>query len=535
MPNQTHLPCPFKECGSTDAFSWNPEKACGKCFSCSSAYPGKGTTFDWVQEKYPITPRTNYHHKGPQMNNPPQQTTHQEYLTEVFRGSRGISDETMKFYNVPTLVDSNGLAIRQVYTYPSGGKKIRTLPKSFRAENGLRGDELFGMDRFNAGSSKSVVVTEGELDALSAFQMLGARTPCVSLPSASPNQKLFERCKDWLDSFERIYLSFDSDMKSEPIAQKLANLFPNRVYSIPHDKYKDANEFLQAGAKESYVNAYKGARKYTPENVFNSPEQFLSILHDDDDSTYTSTGIQALDDVILGLMRGHFTVFSAPEGVGKTEFMRYLEFGMLTRHTDIPIAICHMEEVKKRSLLGLASYELGKNVTRKDLIKDQEEVDQAVIRLASGERLYQFTIGVDEDPMEILNQIRFLSEACGVHYVFFEPIQDLAYSRQSDETAEQFLSQLATKLSRLAAELNVGIVTIAHENDDGAIRDCRMIGKRASVVIKLERDKMAKDPEVRNTTKLLVVKNRPTGMTGYAGQMFFDGETFLLSEKFVGE
>lgn len=535
MPNKTHLPCPFKDCGSTDAFSWNPDKACGKCFSCSASYPGKGALFEWASPTYPTPLRTDYYYKGQTMHTLVQQTTPQEYLTEVYRGTRGITDETMKFYNVVTMVDSNGTSIRQVYSYPSGGKKIRTLPKSFRAENGLRSDELFGMDRFNAGSAKAVVITEGELDALSAFQMLGARTPCVSLPSATPNQKLFEKCKDWLNSFEKIYLSFDSDMKSEPVAQKLANLFPNRVYAIPHDKYKDANEFLQAGAKESYVNAFKGARKYTPENVFNSPEQFLSILHDDDDSTYVSTGIQALDDVILGLMRGHFTVFSAPEGVGKTELMRYLEFAMLSRHSGVPIAICHMEEVKKRSLLGLASYELGKNVTRKDLIKNQEEVDQAVIRLSSGERLYQFTIGVDEDPMEILNQIRFLSQACGVHYVFFEPIQDLAYSRQSDETAEQFLSQLATKLSRLAAELNVGIITIAHENDDGAIRDCRMIGKRASVVIKLERDKMAKDQDVRNTTKLLVVKNRPTGTTGYAGQMFFDGETFTLSEKFGGE
>jgi replicative DNA helicase len=722
----------------------------------------------------------------------------------------------------------------------------------------FKSDELFGMDKFNAGCAKAVVITEGELDAMSAYQMLGDKVPCVSMPSATPSQKLFEKCRDWLDSFEKIYVSFDSDMKAEPVAQKLANLFPNRVYAIPHDKYKDANEFLEAGAKESYRNAFQQARKYIPDNIFNTTEQFLSILHDDDDSSYTSTGIQSLDDVILGLMRGHFTVFQAPEGIGKqlpnstliptlggfrllgdievgetlfgedgvptkvtaitetqhgvscynivfsdgsqqiaggphrwgvyttdnkyevktteemysegvlrgegvakfsvpickpvqyeqkelpidpytlgmwlgdghsasqsifvgyddadtfeslfeverrsdektcinywvkgltfedlrvaglidnkhipvdyfhasvaqrlsllqgmmdsdgsvtgvgceyyssnrilaedfmelarslgykcrirekeaklygkscgltytvwflahgefevfkyprkqskvvycktfratrktirhiepvesvpsrcltvdndshlflcgehytvthnTEFMRYLEYSMLTTTDDVKIAICHMEEVKKRSLLGLASYALKKNVTRKDLITNQTEVDQAIATISADERLYQFTLGVDEDPLEILERIRFLTEACGVHYIFFEPIQDLAYSRQGDESVEQFLSQLSTKLARLSAELNVGIVTIAHENDDGAIRDCRMIGKRASVVIKLERDKMAKDAESRNTTKLLVVKNRPTGSTGYAGQMFFDSETFTLSEKFM--
>jgi replicative DNA helicase len=233
-------------------------------------------------------------------------------------------------------------------------------------------------------------------------------------------------------------------------------------------------------------------------------------------------------------MRGHFTVFQAPEGIGKTEFMRYLEYDLLMKHEDVPIAICHMEEVKKRGLLGLASYLLDKNVTRKDLITNQTEVDDAVRTMTEKENLYQFTIGVDEDPLEILERIRFLSQACGVQYIFFEPIQDLAYSRQGDESVEQFLSQLSTKLSRLAAELNVGIVTIAHENDDGAIRDCRMIGKRASVVIKLKRDQMSEDNDARNTTELLVLKNRPTGTTGFAGQLFFDADTFTLAEKYAG-
>lgn len=531
MSNITHKPCPYVDCGSSDAFSWDDDKGCGKCHSCGKGYPSRMPTFDWAQEEYPT--HSNLRKERSTMTTQLSVVQPEEYLTQVYRSGRSISEETMKFYDVKTGVNADGDSVKQSYVYPSGGRKIRTLPKSFRAEAGFKSDELFGMDKFNAGSAKAVVITEGELDAMSAFQMLGGKTPCVSLPSATPSQKLFEKCKDWLDSFDKIYVSFDSDMKAEGVAQKLANLFPNRVYAIPHDKYKDANEFLEAGAREPYRNAFQHAKKYIPENIFNTPDQFLSIVHDDDDSSYVSTGIQALDDVILGLMRGHFTVFQAPEGIGKTEFMRYLEYSLLTQNDDIKIAICHMEEVKKRSLLGLVSYELKKNVTRKDIITNQTEVDQAIVKLSADERLYQFTLGVDEDPLEILERIRFLTEACGVHYIFFEPIQDLAYSRQGDESVEQFLSQLSTKLARLSAELNVGIVTIAHENDDGAIRDCRMIGKRASVVIKLERDKMAKDEDQRNTTKLLVVKNRPTGSTGYAGQLFFDADKFTLSEMFI--
>lgn len=525
--NLSRKPCPYVDCGSSDAFSYHTEKMVGKCHSCGRGYPSRHEVFDWAKEEYPTLDQDTTIIKDTPMQ-PTPVVVHQEFLTPVFRSLRDIHQNTMEFYQVKTFVNSEGESVKQVYKYPSGGAKTRILPKSFRVEN-FKADELFGMDLFNAGCAKAVTITEGELDALSAYQMLGSKYPVVSLPSATPSGKLFEKCKEWLSSFEKIYLSFDNDGKAEGVAQKLANIFPNRVYRVPHDKFKDANEFLMAGEQAAYKNAWYNAQKYIPENIFNTTDQFLSIIHDDDDSSYTSTGIQALDDVILGLMRGHFTVFQAPEGIGKTEFMRYLEYSLLTR--DIPIAICHMEEVKKRSLLGLVSYHLEKNVTRRDLIDNQTEVDKAITELSEKENLYQFSVGVDEDPLEILERIRFLSQACGVHYIFFEPIQDLAYSRVGDETVEAFLSQLSTKLARLSAELNVGIVTIAHENDDGAIRDCRMIGKRASVVIKLKRDKMATDDETRNTTELLVLKNRPTGSTGFGGMLTFDPDTFTLSEK----
>jgi twinkle protein len=525
----THQPCPFKDCGSSDAFSYNTQKMTGFCFACDRGYPRSGMKLtEWARDTYPLQER-----EGQAMSVVPTPT---ELLTAETRPYRGIREDTMNFFGVQTLVGQDGEAKKQAYIYPSGGRKIRTMPKAFHTEAGFRGDELFGMGKFNAGSSRVVVVTEGEVDTLSAFQMLEKKYPVVSLPSASPSKKLWQgEAKDWLDSFEKIILSVDNDDAGNGIADKIAGLFPNKTYRIPHDKYKDANEFLEAGAGQAYRSAFYNAKKYTPQNVWNTPEQFLGILHEEDDATYLPTGISAFDEVALGLMQGHLTVFQAPEGIGKTEFMRYLEYHFLSKHTDVPIAICHLEETKKRGLLGLVSYKLSKNLTRKDLIDEAdmaEEVDQALIELTEKENLYQFTIGVDEDPMEILNRIRYFSQACGVKYVFFEPIQDLAYSRQTDESIEKWLSALSVQLSRMSAELNVGIVTIAHENDDGQIRDCRTIGKRASVVVKLERDKMSEDDEDRNTTKLLVTKNRPAGTTGHAGSLSFDSDSFTLKEKF---
>jgi len=51
------------------------------------------------------------------------------------------------------------------------------------------------------------------------------------------------------------------------------------------------------------------ARKYTPENVINTTDQFLSLYNKAENHTYVETGIQDFDDMCLGLMQGHFTLF----------------------------------------------------------------------------------------------------------------------------------------------------------------------------------------------------------------------------------
>ena len=86
---------------------------------------------------------------------------------------RGLSVRTMEKYDVTTTSDKS----YQTYTYPSGGRKMRNLKeKDFRTTKGFTTDEFFGMDKFTAGCSKVLTITEGEL-ALPAFKQSNPRTP----------------------------------------------------------------------------------------------------------------------------------------------------------------------------------------------------------------------------------------------------------------------------------------------------------------------------------------------------------------------
>lgn len=524
-----HQPCPFISCGSSDAFCWNTKHHYGKCHSCDSGYPKRGMkVFDWVPEKYPLKQRRGEMLKV--VDNDPVVENETGHWT--YRGHRKITAKTMEFYGVKTYVEDD-LPIKHTYVYPDKSTKTRFFPKEFATANGFKSDKLFGMDKFPAGSAQAVTITEGELDAMSGFQMMGSKYPFVSLPSATPSKKLLENCKDWLGSFKKIYLSLDADDKAEKFAIALMNLFPNRVFKVPHDVYKDANDFLQADATEQYSKAWFSSGLFTPDNIYATEEDFLKLLNDTPEHSYVPTNIHALDDKILGLMQGHFTVIKAPTGIGKSEFMRYLEFNFIKNFPDIRFATWHLEETKLRSLLGVVSYYLNDNLTRKDLIKEKDrlqDVEQAIKYITQNTGYMQFHLREEDGPDELIEQVRVLTQVYGCKYVFFEPIQDVV-TVSSDESKEAILADLSVRLSKLAADLNVGIVTIGHTNDNGDFKYCKMIGQRASVIIDLVRDKEADDLIERNTTTLVVKKNRPCGLEGEAGELLFDGETFTLKEK----
>jgi len=510
LVNVPHQPCPY--CESSDAFNYDKDKNVYNCFKCNkkgrySDLDSSNKVLDYVANNTSYVPKNLVEGK---------------YIP-----LRGITQKTMEEFGVLTYGD------QQEYVYPSGGKKVRTLAeKKFFAKDGFKGDELFGMNMFTAGCAKKVTITEGELDALSVAQMLKSSyiNPVVSLPSANPSKKLWDNCHDWLNSFENIVLSVDNDEAGNSVADKIAKMFPNKVYRVDHSKFKDANEFLQNGASAEFKSAWWNCKKYTPENVLNTTDQFLSLYHDTPEHQYVPTGIQALDDKIMGLMQGHFTVIKAPTGIGKTEVMRFLEYNMLKR--GIPIAAWHLEETKLRTLLGLVSYELQDNLTRRDLIEEKQAEDlvvEAIKVLTKDELFYQFYLSDGQGADDLIDQIRFFSQAAGCKFVFFEPIQDVV-AGLSEESKEQMLADLSVRLSKLAAELNVGIVTIAHTNDNGDPKYCKMIGQRASVIIDLHRDKEADSLEERNTTYIRVEKNRPCSEEGNAGMLRFNTETFTLRE-----
>jgi len=447
---------------------------------------------------------------------------------EQTKGYRSITKEVAEKYGVTTGVDKSEDKYR-AYPYPHK-TKYRVLPKDFSKNLGFTNNYLFGMDKFNAGTSRAITIVEGEDDTLSAYQMLGEKWPVVGLPGAKISDNLLQNCFKYLDSFESIVVATDNDEAGNGAADKLATVFPNKVYRVNMTTHNDPNEYLVNGDAKDFLFAWINKKKYVPEGVFNTPEQFKEILSTSEGNEFIPTPIESLNTAIKGLMKGHLTILTGPEGQGKTEILRLFEHHILSTQPNVPIAVLHMEESNKTTLTSYACYQLKKNIRDPEHSVPQVDIDNSIEALTKDNNLFLFNFSIDEDPLTILDKVRYFSGACGCEYIFIDPIQQLSYGKEKNQSEEQTLTQIAVQLERLATELNIGIVLTTHVNDDGQTRSSRMIGKSASVRIDLSRDHMNPDEDIRNTTKLSVSKNRPTGRTGYGGTLYFDPSSFTLKE-----
>lgn len=499
MPFVTiHQPCP---CGkSSDAYCID-DKDNGKCFSCNKFFPAK--------------------------------VMNTEEFTYEYLPHRGISEATMMKYDCRTKVSSSGEPVEVGFNYEHGWKTRNLLkPKkeAFKTVGDTTKVPLFGAQFFSAGSARSITLTEGEFDALAAYEMLGSKYPVVSVRSSSSARKDCEVMRDYLNAFERIYLCFDNDENGQKATKEVALLFDwDKVYHVKFSKHKDANDFLLAGEEKEFKNAWYGAGKIIPEEIVATYADVDDIIDSASDKQGFPYPWPTLDNLTYGIRTGEVTLFTALEGRGKTEFIRAIEYKIL-KETDDNIAIIHLEESKARLVKGLVGLELEKPAHFPDSGVSNEEIKQIYRRITKrDERVYIYSHFGSSDPSVIVDTIRFLVTVCKCKYVFLDHITMVVSGLDLDDE-RRALDRVSTALENLAEDLDFALIEVSHVNDDGLTRGSRNISKTCATWIHLDRNVKADDPIERNTTYLTINKNRFGATTGPAGRVYFNLETFTLEE-----
>lgn len=442
---------------------------------------------------------------------------------------RGIEKEAFVKYGVKAKIDAEGKPTALGFGYPNGSFKVRDLKeKNFHWTGPDHVPGLFGKDKFSEGEHKYVIITEGELDALSLWQVL--KVPVLSVQSASSALSDVAADRKYLASFERIYLAFDADGPGQDAVAKVARAFDfNKVYHIKFTKYKDANEYLKKGEDFELRQIYNNARRYQPSSIVSHLDDFKKILSEED-RLGVPYPFAALNNMTYGIRTGETVLLTAQEGVGKTELMHAIEYSILKEKPDDEIGAIFLEEPKRRHLQAVAGLELSRPVHLPDSgVSDQEIFDALQKVVVRDERLHVYSHFGSDDPESLLDVVRYLVGARGVRYVLFDHIT-MAVSGLAGEDERRALDYLSTRLEMMVKELDFALILVSHVNDDGKTRGSRYIGKIADIRIDITRDVQNADPVLRNTTNLVVSKNRFCGRTGPACKLLFDPKTYRYTQ-----
>lgn len=470
---------------------------------------------------------------------------------------RNIRRDVAEKYKTETLFDSEDKPYATMFPISVDGKMIAEKVKRFdkkqkwlyEGEGMPRNLPLFGQDLFPAGG-KFLTITEGEEDALAAYQMLKDASPSfepavISIINGASHAE--EECKinwEYINSFENIIIAFDGDEPGRKAAEKVCRLFDYKpkvvlfseakkvttlVDGVEVTKWesKDSNDYLSTHREKDFVRMWWKAEKFNPKGVL-SFSSLWSAMTEEDQDLVVPFPWKGLNDKLHGQRTGRLYIWKAPPKVGKTQVMREIVYH--TRcNSPYNIGMAFLEDTKKTIGLGLCALHMNKPVQFPDIPFELKDLEKAYEFLSEDDRLTIFDPEDERTSENILNKIMYFAKAHDCKFIIVDHMSMLAYSSgEGDE--RRFLDKLTADFKALTTKLNICLHVIVHINDDGKTRGSRAPVQLCDALISLERNKLDPDPLKANTLSIIVEENRLTGDSGVACKLFFDRKTGRLQE-----
>jgi len=527
-----HLPCPL--CSSSDAVSVNADNS-AYCFSCQEYIK------EYDMQTQPTTSSNNEYEVKDYMK--------ESNYAEIV--DRGIAESTCKKFGVTVKMDNMGTITNHYYPYhDTQGAKIATKTrytklKEFSIQGNTKNSGLFGQHLFS--KNKYVIITEGELDALSAYQMMlkgTYHTPVVSIKNGIASAvKDIKVSLEWLENnFDNVIVNFDNDEHGLDGAMKVAELFSPGKCKIMHlpEGFKDASDCLTKNKIQIYNKTFWDAKVFAPDGIINANTLLDDVLKPITKS-FVQYPFEGLNKITYGLRPSELVTFTAGSGLGKTQVMREVVHHII-KSTEDKIGLLMLEETPVITSKGLMSVEANQRLHLPDVHVSKEEMTTYFDSTVGTGRVFMYDHFGSNSIDNIVSRVRFLAKGQDCKYIVIDHISIIVSDQQHGDE-RRALDEIMTRLRTLVQETGVSMIVVSHlrrpegkGHEEGAatslsqLRGSASIGQLSDMVIGLERDAQNEDPEIRNTTRIRVLKNRFSGITGPCCDLRYDTDTGRLTE-----
>jgi twinkle protein len=269
-----------------------------------------------------------------------------QYLTGSEEGQRYLSENVVRKYGVGAhmysfLQDDGNWYEQPCITFPwlhdlpdDGGwliTRIKARALANKAHQRLTpAGGMWGLFGWHTvpHAADTIVITEGEFDAMSVHQATGM--PAVSLPNGC--RSLPVELLPWLERFVKIYLWMDNDVAGQEGAEAFAKkLGAGRVLIVPGvtkagEACKDANDGLKRGLDLGEI--IDGAKVLPHKQIVTFDEVreeiYRELANPQQVAGVQSSSLPGLNSLLKGHRKGELTILTGPTGVGKTTLLTQL-------------------------------------------------------------------------------------------------------------------------------------------------------------------------------------------------------------------
>ena len=515
----SHEACP--KCGSQDNLARYSDGH-GYCFGCEYYENGDGS-------EPKVAPRTRKNELD---------LIDVEYQPLI---KRCINEETCRKFGYSTgEVGGKRVQVAQ-YRDKEGvviAQKIRTKNKSFSIRGDGRNLGLWGQNLW-PNSGRMVVITEGEIDALSVSQVQGNKWPVVSLSQgAAGAARNVKQSLEWLEGYESVIFMFDMDEPGQKAAVDCAMLLSPGKAKISALPLKDPNEMLVAGRTKELVASIGSAKTYSPDGVIDGEDMWDRIIEENNNPSIEYPWM-GLNEMTYGIRKGEVVTLCSGTGQGKSSVCREWQHWLINKGHKV--GIIALEENVRHSAQSLMGIHLACPPHRWGLSDITEEQKREAFDATVGSGncvLYDHWGSMNSD--NLLSKVRYMTRSMGCEYLFLDHLS-IVISGLGDGDERRMIDNLMTKLRSLVEELRISLFIVSHlrrpegrAHEEGSVvslshlRGSASIAHLSDIVIALERDQQSE--EDRHLTTLRVLKNRYSGDTGAACRVRYFPENGRLLE-----
>jgi KaiC/GvpD/RAD55 family RecA-like ATPase len=488
------------------------------------------------------------------------------------KGYRNISKETYQYFAVRHEYFEDGTLEVQYYPNTKAGtfcgyKARKVATKEFYAFGELSNDcDLFGQFRFLNASGKYVVIAAGEVDCLSAYQMLENHriqrgSQFDPIPVVSPtngetgSHKQLQKHYEWFDRFTQIVLCYDNDDAGRKAAEEAIKVLPKGKVHLMKLTRKDTNAYIwdnntksPLSFQQEWINAFYKAEKYYPQGITSSANleekmrEYVSIPR-----LSLPPFMHKMQKMLAGgFPIGYIINILSASGTGKSTFVDAMILHWIMNDSRM-VGIVSLEASEGEYGVNLSSSFCGMKI---NLLETPEEklayLDQPE-NIAKRQELWLREDGsprfylVDAEIETMKQKIEYLIRGLGCKIIVLDPLQDIFDALDDDQQAKWMKWE-----KDIVKKEQVTIININHSrksgqgqkaNSKGAdLSEEDMMGhssifKSGGINIILMRNKEAETEDERNTTIAKITKARGVGRTGVAGEYFYENTTHRIFDK----